>query len=578
MEPSIEAATVSYEENFDPPAKTKLPGKARGDCDLPNSNSNVSANRGSSTAAPRSYDDALLLASLSDEQPDKEEERAVDADDNADDAAQGQAPVDARANSDTDTARTPRRSNVHGDAAVGLALDDANKKVTPDRTGDGREWHRHAPRAAYPAAGYGYDYDYPPYNPYPPPASYKYSQQPYYHHANSALHCNPYYHHKPPHPTNVNANSSSSNSNNQTSKEPSQSHSPLPYHPLSRRYETAPVGSAPETADWYAHASHTTSYNFDYDQRTQPQRTCYTYPYYPRNVHATGQPIIAPTNSQADSKSPTRQPYTVSMDENSPRIKSHTADYNNANAHRHPDYPSAPITTPHPATPARSTAYDYLPPAAVATPHPYPPYYPAYEQHPSHSYARDHYSTPPPPPPPVSYDMSWDNSNSASNPNNSQIIPNNTRGNDKNHQFRKGARGTHSEPVILRKKFSWRNYPEVRSYIVFICNSLEIPIPTTKNTLYKKKKQLEEYLIANRNEYLHHSSLNYTAEQKHFNNRLTEGLLELAAKHNYIFDEGCFNFVAVRDRIRCYYKSYVQSSKKRGVIVGFPKVNRKDAA
>jgi uncharacterized protein (UPF0305 family) len=99
--------------------------------------------------------------------------------------------------------------------------------------------------------------------------------------------------------------------------------------------------------------------------------------------------------------------------------------------------------------------------------------------------------------------------------------------------------------VILRKKFSWRNYPE-----------------------------LEEYLIANRTEYLHHSALNYTAEQKHFNNRLTEGLLELAAKHNYIFDESCFNFVAVRDRIRCYYKSYVQSSKKRGVIVGFPKVKR----
>ena len=85
------------------------------------------------------------------------------------------------------------------------------------------------------------------------------------------------------------------------------------------------------------------------------------------------------------------------------------------------------------------------------------------------------------------------------------------------------------------------------------------------------KIQLEEYLIANRTEYLRHSALNYTAEQKHFNNRLTEGLLELAARHNYIFDETCFNFVAVRDRIRCYYKSYVQSSKKRGIIVGFPK-------
>ncbi|KAL7473763.1 hypothetical protein ACHAXS_014234 [Conticribra weissflogii] len=115
------------------------------------------------------------------------------------------------------------------------------------------------------------------------------------------------------------------------------------------------------------------------------------------------------------------------------------------------------------------------------------------------------------------------------------------------HQFRKGPRTVHSEPIILRKKFSWRNYPE-----------------------------LEEYLIANRTEYLRHSALNYTAEQKHFNNRLTEGLLELAAKHNYIFDESCFNFVAVRDRIRCYYKSYVQSSKKRGVVVGFPKINSRN--
>jgi hypothetical protein len=83
--------------------------------------------------------------------------------------------------------------------------------------------------------------------------------------------------------------------------------------------------------------------------------------------------------------------------------------------------------------------------------------------------------------------------------------------------------------------------------------------------------QLEEFLIANRPEYLRHSALNYTAEQKHFNNRLTEGLLEIAARHNYVFDESCFNFVAVRDRIRCYYKSYVQSSKKRGVVVGYSK-------
>jgi len=118
--------------------------------------------------------------------------------------------------------------------------------------------------------------------------------------------------------------------------------------------------------------------------------------------------------------------------------------------------------------------------------------------------------------------------------------PSSSAGTSKYHQFRKGGRSIHSKPITLRKKFSWRNYPE-----------------------------LEEYLIANRPDYLRHSALNYTAEQKHFNNRLTEGLLEMAAKLNYLFDETCFNFVSVRDRIRCYYKSYVQSSKKRGVVVGF---------
>jgi len=93
---------------------------------------------------------------------------------------------------------------------------------------------------------------------------------------------------------------------------------------------------------------------------------------------------------------------------------------------------------------------------------------------------------------------------------------------------------------VLHKKFSWKKYPE-----------------------------LEEFLIANRDEYLRHSTLNYTAQQKQYNNRLTERLLELAAECGYIFDEHEFSFVAVRDRIRCYYKSYVQSLKKRGIVIGY---------
>lgn len=97
-----------------------------------------------------------------------------------------------------------------------------------------------------------------------------------------------------------------------------------------------------------------------------------------------------------------------------------------------------------------------------------------------------------------------------------------------------------TKEVILRKKFSWKNYP-----------------------------QLEEFLIANREEYLRHSTLNYTLQQKKYNNFLTLRMIMLAAEHGYVFDETDFNFVTVRDRIRCYYKSYVQSMKKRGVVIGY---------
>ena len=92
------------------------------------------------------------------------------------------------------------------------------------------------------------------------------------------------------------------------------------------------------------------------------------------------------------------------------------------------------------------------------------------------------------------------------------------------------------EKTVLRKKFSWKHYPE-----------------------------LERFLIANRDEYLKHSNRNYTAEQKQYNNWLTERLLEVAAEHHYAFDPEDFNFVAIRDRIRCYYKSYVQTARKRGL-------------
>ena len=86
---------------------------------------------------------------------------------------------------------------------------------------------------------------------------------------------------------------------------------------------------------------------------------------------------------------------------------------------------------------------------------------------------------------------------------------------------------------VLRKKFSWKSFPE-----------------------------LETYLINHRKQYLECSNaMNYTKAQKNYNNELTQGLLQLAANEGYVFEE--FTFAAVRDRIRCFYKSFVQATKKK---------------
>lgn len=110
--------------------------------------------------------------------------------------------------------------------------------------------------------------------------------------------------------------------------------------------------------------------------------------------------------------------------------------------------------------------------------------------------------------------------------------------------------GGRKQTIILKRKCAWRNCPE-----------------------------LEQFLISNRDEYLKHSAMNYTSEQKKFNNDLTERLLEEAKKHGYAFDLNDFNFVTIRDRIRCFYKSYVQNCKKRGIAVGYDeKGNKKDTS
>jgi hypothetical protein len=129
------------------------------------------------------------------------------------------------------------------------------------------------------------------------------------------------------------------------------------------------------------------------------------------------------------------------------------------------------------------------------------------------------------------------------------------------------------DKTMLRKKFSWKHFPEVREdctppFVIF-CVVVEALISrfAALNVAAPLCLQLERFLIENRDEYLRHSSKNYTAEQKQYNNRLTEELLQVAEEYHYIFDPEDFNFVAIRDRIRCYYKSYVQTARKRGLQV-----------
>lgn len=146
------------------------------------------------------------------------------------------------------------------------------------------------------------------------------------------------------------------------------------------------------------------------------------------------------------------------------------------------------------------------------------------EKHKASSLLRVESSPPPSSPPPLD-DLGGNNNNKH-------------QGNSKNSKRkREGFVGQAQTPEIavrgtLRKKFSWKQYPE-----------------------------LEEYLLSKQCEYFEYSSKNYTAEQRKYNNGLTRGLLDLAADEGYVFQD--FTFSMIRDRIRCYYKSHSQLAKKK---------------
>jgi hypothetical protein len=98
-------------------------------------------------------------------------------------------------------------------------------------------------------------------------------------------------------------------------------------------------------------------------------------------------------------------------------------------------------------------------------------------------------------------------------------------------------------------------------------HSLTHYFPTsTHRTIIIILTELEKFLIATREEYLSYSARNYTVEQKEYNNRLTAHVRDLAVKYGYtdLADPEQYSFSTVRDKIRCYFKSYVQSSKRRG--------------
>lgn len=118
------------------------------------------------------------------------------------------------------------------------------------------------------------------------------------------------------------------------------------------------------------------------------------------------------------------------------------------------------------------------------------------------------------------------------------------------------------------KKFSWKAYPgkDIEASLAQPSSSLSSFIHLS-NILFSfsafLSTELEEFLITNREEYLSFSARNYTIEQRDYNNRLTSRLLEHAEANGYSNLFASCAFSAVRDRIRSYYKSYVQSFKRR---------------
>jgi len=355
----------------------------------------------------RTYNDAMILASLSDVGSPKKKEETLE--ENPDEDRKHQVKLEFEASpkshhSTSSTACTPLRSNVNSasDGVKPFALlpkPYANKRGKLVHEAGKKEEQRGArPPFPGPYGGYpyphgpppphhpgpyaGYPYPYPP--PPPPPGSMPPSA--YYgmhgHGPPTPMPPTPEYwgqYHSPEHvPETI---------------EPARSGAP-PFHPLS-----SPVKSSHVVPD-----------------ESDPKKSGHPHPGPPHGHAYPGPPPPGYPGYYPPPSIEYNRSFTVSVDESSP--SRHSAETSPPRPEMHPSSSSSP---PRPRPPP---SYPESPYSGYPPPHsdPYQPY--------------DYASASPTiqyPQPPLG-----------------------------NYQFRKGGRTMHSEPIILKKKFSWRNYPEVR--------------------------------------------------------------------------------------------------------------------
>jgi len=85
-----------------------------------------------------------------------------------------------------------------------------------------------------------------------------------------------------------------------------------------------------------------------------------------------------------------------------------------------------------------------------------------------------------------------------------------------------------------------------------------------KNFFWGQYTPLENVLRNHMEEYYELSiKMCQSQEQQEFNNRLVRLVKDEAEKNGWVFDEEVFDDKKIRDRIRCFFKTPIQNSKKR---------------